>query len=107
MTTDDVDIFSARTRRRLARSPYAPIPEDDDDMAQLRVDVLGRLLLERLASLGPLPEPVAVDVLDARAPGRGREAVTWAIRAGLVARVTGDDGEPTLQALSVPRTLAA
>ena len=50
------DLLSARTRRRLARSPYAPIPRGDDpDVAQLRDDVLARLLVERLNSLGYLP----------------------------------------------------
>jgi hypothetical protein len=104
---DDVDIFSARTRRRLARSPYAPIPEDDD-MAQLRTDVLARLLLERLNSIGPMTEAEAVDVLDARAPGRGRDVVRYALHVGLIRRVAGTDDEPaTLKALGAPRTLAA
>jgi hypothetical protein len=117
---DDVDdIFSARTRRRLARSPYAPIPlaadrvgrqspPGDDDVSQLRVDVLARLLVERLASLGPVTEAEAVDVLDARAPGRGADVVRYAVHVGLVRRVPGDDDEPaTLKALGAPRSLAA
>jgi hypothetical protein len=99
--------LSARTRRRLARSPYAPIPEDDD-MAQLRTDVLARLLVERLLSLGPVTEPEAIDVLDARAPGRGADVVKYALHVGLVRRVTGDDDEPaTLKAVGAPRSLAA
>jgi hypothetical protein len=103
------DIFSARTRRRLARSPYAPIPPgDDDDVAQLRTDVLARLLLERLLSLGEMTEAEAVDVLDARAPGRGADVVKYALHVGLVRRVPGDDDEPaTLKALGAPRSLAA
>jgi hypothetical protein len=103
---DDVDIFSARTRRRLARSPYAPIPEDDD-VSQLRTDVLARLLVERLNSLGPVTEAEAIDVLDARAPGRGGDVVTYSIRVGLVRRSQHDDEPATLVALAAPRTLAA
>jgi hypothetical protein len=55
------DHLSLRTRRRLARSPYAPL--EDDDVTQLRVDVLARLFVERLATLGPMSVSEAVDVL--------------------------------------------
>jgi hypothetical protein len=102
------DLLSARTRRRLARSPYAPIPRgDDDDMAQLRDDVLARLLVERLCSLGAMTETEAVDVLDARAPGRGARIVDYSIHAGLIRRTQRDNEPATLEALGVPRSLAA
>jgi hypothetical protein len=102
------DLFSAETRRRLARSPYAPIPMGDDDVAQLRTDVLARLLVERLSSLGEMTEAESIDVLDARAPGRGADVVKYAVHVGLVRRVIDEDGEATtLKALSVPRSLAA
>jgi hypothetical protein len=116
MPPDDThvtDLFNPRTLRRLARSAYAPIPagsgqrplapREDDDMAPLRTDVLARLLVERLASLGPMTEAEALDVLDARAPGRGRDVVRYAVHVGLVRRVIGDDDEPdTLKALGAP-----
>jgi hypothetical protein len=106
MPTDD--LFTAKTRRRLARSPYAPIPRgDDDDVAQLRNDVLARLLVERLNSLGAMTETEAVDVLDIRAPGRGADVVNYSIRVGLVRRSQHDDEPTTLGALGVPRSLAA
>src|SRR5829696_1103170 len=96
------DHLSARTRRRLARSAFALLP-GDDDVAQLRTDVLARLLVERLASLGPMTETEAVDVLDARAPGRGADVVKYALHVGLVRRVAGVDDEPaTLKALGAP-----
>jgi hypothetical protein len=63
------NLFSARTRRRLARSP------------SLRDDVLARLLVERLSSLGSMIEAEAIDVLDNRAPGRGAVVVDYSIRA--------------------------
>ena len=75
------DHLSARTRRRLARSPFAPIGEP-----VLRDDILARLLVERLNSLGPLTETEAIDVLDIRAPGRGADVVAYAsARASSVA----------------------
>jgi len=73
----------------------------------LRVDVLARLLVERLNSIGPMPETEAIDVLDIRAPGRGAEAVSYAIRVGLVRRAQHGDEPATLEALGAPRTLAA
>ena len=76
----------------------------------LRTDVLCRLLLERLTSLGPMLETDAIDSLDNRAgvTGRGLETIEWATRRGLIRRVPGQDGEPaTLEALGAPRTLAA
>jgi hypothetical protein len=65
------DHLSPRTRRRLARSAYAPIGEP-----VLRTDLLCRLVIERLASLGPLPEGEVLDAIDRRAPGRGPEVIT-------------------------------
>jgi len=102
------DHLSAGTRRRLAASPYAPIPEDDD-VAQPRTDVLARLLVERLSSLGPMTEAEAVDVLDIRAPGRGRAVVTYALHVGLVRRIAGEDNQAdALAAVGRPsRSLAA
>ena len=76
-------------------------------MNLLRTDVLARLLVERLSSLGPMTETEAIDVLEARAPGRGEDVVRYAMHTGLVRRVNGDDGQPTLRALGVPRSLAA
>jgi hypothetical protein len=103
------DLFSARTRRRLARSPFDPIPEDDD-MAQLRVGMLGRLLAQRLTALGPMTVAEAIDVLDSRAPGRGGFVVRYALEVRLVRRVAGADGEAdTLEVVGRPssRALAA
>jgi hypothetical protein len=37
-------------------------------VAQLRTDVLARLLVERLASLGPMTEAEAIEVLDVGPP---------------------------------------
>jgi hypothetical protein len=100
-----VDHLSPRTLRRLAKSPYAPLNLGEP---MLRTDVLARLLVERLVSLGPLTEAEAVDVLNARAPGRGAEVVRWSRQAGLVRRVAGKNDEPdTLEALGAPRSLAA
>jgi hypothetical protein len=77
-------------------------------MAQLRDDVLARLLVERLTSLGAMTETEAVDVLDIRAPGRGARVVAYAVRVGLVRRVQRTDSGPvTLEALGAPRSLAA
>jgi hypothetical protein len=97
------DHLSDRTLRRLSRSPYAP-PE----VAVLRVDILARLLLERLASLGPMLESDAIDSLDNRAgvTGRGLETIEWATRRGLVRRVQVDD-DAMLEAVGAPQTLAA
>jgi hypothetical protein len=99
------DHLSAKTRRRLSRSPYAP-----PGVAVLRVDILARLLLERLASIGPMLESEAIDSLDNRAgvTGRGLETIEWATRRGLIRRVPGQDDEPaTLVAVGAPRSLAA
>jgi hypothetical protein len=65
------DRLSPRTRRRLARSPYAPIGEP-----VLRTDLLVRLVMEPLASIGPRPEGEVLDAIDQRAPGRGPEVIT-------------------------------
>lgn len=47
------DHLTSRTLRRLSRSPFAPIPPE---VPVLRTDLLCRLVIERLASIGPLPE---------------------------------------------------
>jgi hypothetical protein len=81
MTTGDH--LSARTRRRLARSQYAPL--EDDDVTQLRVDVL-------------------------RAPGRGGAVVRYALHVGLIRRIPGEDNQAdALAAVGRPssRSLAA
>jgi hypothetical protein len=101
------DLFNARTRRRVAHSPYAPIEQVEDDVARLRTDVLARLLVERLNSLGPMTETEAVDVLDMRAPGRGADVVSYSIRVGLVRRSQHDSEPTTLEAIGTPRSLAA
>lgn len=96
-----VDHLSPRTLRRLKRSPYAP-PE----VAVLRTDLLCRLLIERLASIGPLPEAEVLDAIDRRAPGRGPEVVAYAQQRGLIRRVqTGD--AVMLEAVGTPQRLAA
>jgi hypothetical protein len=51
--------LSARTRRRLARSPFAPLEEP-----VLRTDVLCRLLVERLVSIGPMTEAEAIEAIE-------------------------------------------
>ena len=73
----------------------------------LRTDVLARLLVERLHSLGPMPESAAVDVIDMRAPGRGEEVIQWAKQAGVIRRVQHDDQPATLEAAGAPRSLAS
>jgi hypothetical protein len=73
----------------------------------LRTDILARLLVERLDSLGPVTETEAIDVLDVRAPGRGADVVAYAIRVGLVRRAQHDDEPARLEALGAPRSLAA
>jgi hypothetical protein len=52
------DISSARTRRTLARSAYAPIAIGEP---VLRTDALATLLLNRLMTLGPMTETAAGD----------------------------------------------
>jgi hypothetical protein len=99
------DISSARTRRTLARSAYAPIAIGEP---VLRTDALATLLLNRLMTLGPMTETAAGDALDTRAPGRGAETIQWACQRGLVQRVAGTDDAPaTLEAAGAPRSLAA
>src|SRR3954469_18744219 len=98
------DHLSPRMRRRLARSPYAPLPGDKRVM--LRTDILARLLVERLLSLGPTSENEVLDAIEVRAPGRGPEVVTGATRGGLVRRVQVDD-DVMLGAVGAPQTLAA
>ncbi len=103
--------LSPRTLRRLARSPYAPIPQrrGDDAVAPLRTAALAQLLLARLLALGPITEPAATMMLEARAPGRGREVIEYAIEAEMLRRVPAADGQPaTLLAASMaPRPVAA
>ena len=73
----------------------------------LRTDILARLLLERLNSLGAMTEQEAVDVLDIRAPGRGARVVDYALHAGLIRRNQHDDEPATIEAVGAPRSLAA
>jgi hypothetical protein len=90
-------------------SPARPTPpiEPIGEPVVLRTDVLCRLLVERLTSLGPMVETEAIDVLEQRAPGRGAEVIRWAGQRGLVRRVQHDDEPPTLEAVGAPRSLAA
>ena len=60
----------------------------------LRTPVLAELLLQRLLSIGPMPQPEAVTLLESRAPGRGEEVIAWARSAGMVRVAERDDGEP-------------
>jgi hypothetical protein len=73
----------------------------------LRTDILARLLVERLLSLGGTPEAEVLDAIEQRAPGRTDEVVTYATQRGLVRRVHRADGTVMLEAVGVPRTLAA
>jgi hypothetical protein len=72
----------------------------------LRTDLLVRLVMERLASIGPRPEGEVLDAIDQRAPGRGPEVITYAQQRGLVRRVQTDDSV-ILEAAGAPQTLAA
>jgi hypothetical protein len=74
----------------------------------LRTDILARLLVERLNSLGAMTETEAIEVLEWRAPGRGHEVIRWAKHRGLIRRVAGTDDEPAmLEAAGAPRSLAS
>jgi hypothetical protein len=74
----------------------------------LRTDILARLLVERLLSLGPTLEAEAIDAIEQRAPGRSVEVLAWAEQAGLVRRVRHADETVTLEAVgAAPRSLAA
>jgi hypothetical protein len=95
--------LSARTLRRLAKSPYAPIERGP----MLRTDVLCRLLVERLNSLGPMPEAAAVDMLEQRQPGCGTDVLRWGRSANLIRRVQHDDEPAMVEAVGAPRSLAA
>src|SRR3954470_23868867 len=97
-----VDHLSPRTRRRLARSPYAPLTE----VPVLRTDLLCRLLIERLISLGPQTEEAALEAIEWRAPGRGPEVITYAQQRGVIRRVQTQD-DVMLEAVGRPQTLAA
>jgi hypothetical protein len=72
----------------------------------LRTDVLARLLVERLTSLGPMTEAAALETIDYRAPGRGADVIQWAQQRGIVRRVQTDD-DVMLEAVGTPQTLAA
>jgi len=72
----------------------------------LRTDLLARLLIERLASTGPMTEEAAIDFLDYRAPGRGPDVVLYATQRGVIRRVQTDD-DIMLEAVGTPQTLAA
>jgi hypothetical protein len=86
-----VDHLSARTRRRLARSPFAPLEEP-----VLRTPVLAQLLLHRLVTLGPMPEGAAILLLESRAPGRANETIEWAKSRGMLTRIAATDDEPAM-----------
>jgi len=74
----------------------------------LRTDVLCRLLVERLHSLGPMSEAAAIEAIEWRAPGRGEEVIRWAKHRGLIRRVAGTNDEPAmLEAAGAPRSLAS
>jgi hypothetical protein len=66
-----------------------------------RTDVLCRLLVERLCSLGPMTEAAALEAVEWRAPGRGHETLRWAQQRGLIRRVRHDAG-PMLEAAGAP-----
>jgi hypothetical protein len=72
----------------------------------LRVDVLARLLLERLNSTGPMTEDSAIEAVEFRAPGRGPDVIQWAQHRGVIRRVQAGD-DVMLEAVGTPRTLAA
>jgi hypothetical protein len=63
-------------------------------MAQLRTDVLARLLLERVLRVGPMTEPAAVLMLESRAPGRGHDVIEYAQGRGMITIVPGVDDQP-------------
>jgi hypothetical protein len=56
-----------------------------------------------------MTETEAIDVLDIRAPGRGRAVVNYALHVGLARRIAGEDDQAdALAAVGRPsRTLAA
>ena len=67
----------------------------------LRTNVLARLLLERILSLGPMTELAAMECVEWREPGRSHEVIEWACAAGMIRR---DPGEPaTIEAAGAPR----
>ena len=73
-----------------------------------RTDVLARLLLERLMSLGPMSELKAIECIEWREPGRGHETIRWAQQRGLIRRIAGADDEPAmLEAAGAPRPRAS
>lgn len=73
----------------------------------LRTDVLCRLLVERLVSVGPMTEAEAIEAIEWRAPGRGQEVIDRASLLGAIRRVAGKDDVVTLEAAGAPRALAA
>ncbi len=103
--------LSARTLKRLARSPYAPPPQrkGDDAVAPLKTAALAQLLLARLLALGPISEPAATMLLEARAPGRAGEVIEYAVAAEMLRRVPAADDRPTvlMPASMAPRPIAA
>jgi len=78
-------------------------------VAQLRTAALAQLLLARLLALGPISEPAATMMLEARAPGRAGQVIEYATAAEMLRRVPAADGQPaTLMAASMaPRPIAA
>jgi hypothetical protein len=72
----------------------------------LRTDLLCRLLIERLTSIGPMTEAAAIEAVEWRAPGRGPDVITWATQRGVIRRVQADD-VVMLEAAGAPQSLAA
>lgn len=77
-------------------------------MSLLRIDVLARILLERVL-VKPMTEPAAVMLLESRAPGRSADVIQWAEHMGMVRRIPAHDDQPaTITApVSAPPPVAA
>jgi hypothetical protein len=74
----------------------------------LRHDVLCRLLVERLTSLGSMLEAEAEAMLEQRQPGCAKDVLRWGRQAGLIRRIDATDETPaTIEAIGAPRSMAA
>ena len=69
------DHLTSRTLRRLSRSPFAPIPPE---VPVFRTDLLCRLVIERLASIGPLPEGECSTRSTGEHQAEGTEVISYA-----------------------------
>jgi hypothetical protein len=87
--------LSAKTLKRLARGPYAPIT-GGETVAILRTNVIAMLLLEKLLAVGPMTETAVVELLDTRAPGRAQEVLEYGKGAGMISRIPGLGDEPAM-----------